>query len=954
MAMTGTDVRRVGVSDLRGIILDSEEIAKGTEIFDRKDLNNLSRHGGKLYCEAKGSMTAPYRVSLTFSDTSADVKARCTCPAAFRKPFCKHAAALLVAWSRAPEAFVVSEAPPPGAPGGRTKSVKQGAVQKGDLMKQGIAQVSTLVRELGVAGVAAASGDRTEPIKKLGEALRENKLRRLSARTLDLANLLDGAAARKGSLSAVAYTDLVADLLLTARKLEKHLLGEPIDDRHVEELIGKTWQKSDKKPIRDLDLVEYAYQTRTTSDDFVIRESRFFDLSSGAHYSEKQIVPQFLAKRTEPKPSRAGVVRKGLAGSGFPGYPPIRIDIADLGEPEPIDHAALLRLVDKALPDVGSALAALQEHRKDVFAPDLLAAAIRVDTLFARGDRIQAVDDKGHALHLPNDAQIEDRLGTALHEGRLVALLGDVGIDAALPTLWPLAAVFEGSHGLELRSLVDATPDERRRLSPPEPGLNAWIAAARAAGAGAAAISLGEVREELAFAFVLGIAGLSARVTDPLATRLRELHLDKQAALLESLTQRAEPEARLDDFVKLYQILGIALVRLAGATQVDRATLERVPTYESVFVERPAEWLTPDRASARRGAGELNRYEAAVHYARYYGSLPPEELAENIYPIWADGSAAPFVVRAFAGRREQGIAAAKRALGSRSGRVSKITAIQVLEAVGGPEAEEILGKLALTEADAGLRARARDARDALDLPRGGRVIDRRWLASEVARRSELTQELLTASDQETRIRAIHELTSLGSFGAIPALRQAFLGDRAQKVREEAALGLGLLGDTEMTETFVKMLAARGESDRDAKNAAHALGHLGDVRGLAELLAAYAEGYQPGVVAQAIRSLGPVALGPLIALIEARPEIAERKAALSVLAEISDQDLAATLIERLEQKPKDAAFPDVATLYLKLAAVHPDCRRAVAKAILGLLPASEEQRPLGKAAKKALH
>jgi HEAT repeat protein len=151
-----------------------------------------------------------------------------------------------------------------------------------------------------------------------------------------------------------------------------------------------------------------------------------------------------------------------------------------------------------------------------------------------------------------------------------------------------------------------------------------------------------------------------------------------------------------------------------------------------------------------------------------------------------------------------------------------------------------------------------------------------------------------------------------------------------------------------------MLAARGDNDRDAKNAAHALGHLGDVRGLSELLAAYAEGYEPRVVAQAIRALGPVALGPLIALIEAHPEIAERKAALSVLTELPDQDLAAALIERLEQKSQDPAFPDVASLYLKLAAVHPDCRRAVAKAILGLLPASEEQRPLGKVAKKALN
>jgi uncharacterized Zn finger protein len=98
MATTGADVRKVGVSELRGIILDSDELAKGTDYFDRKLIQNLARHGNKLYGESKGKDDALYRITLTFSDTSTDVRARCTCPAALRRPFCKHAAALLVAW----------------------------------------------------------------------------------------------------------------------------------------------------------------------------------------------------------------------------------------------------------------------------------------------------------------------------------------------------------------------------------------------------------------------------------------------------------------------------------------------------------------------------------------------------------------------------------------------------------------------------------------------------------------------------------------------------------------------------------------------------------------------------------------------------------------------------------------------------------------------------------------
>src|SRR5580704_16864983 len=109
-------LRRPEHGERRGIIVDADELRKGTEMFDGGGLAHLSRHEGKLFGEAKGS-GAPYRVSLAFGDGAMNVRARCTCPAAWSRPFCKHAAALLVAWSRAPEAFAMSEAAPPGAGG---------------------------------------------------------------------------------------------------------------------------------------------------------------------------------------------------------------------------------------------------------------------------------------------------------------------------------------------------------------------------------------------------------------------------------------------------------------------------------------------------------------------------------------------------------------------------------------------------------------------------------------------------------------------------------------------------------------------------------------------------------------------------------------------------------------------------------------------------------------------
>jgi hypothetical protein len=948
--VTDAQARSIGVGELRGIVGDADELQKGTRIFDDKGLSNLARYANKLFCEAKGSGPSPYRVSIVVGDDA--VKAKCTCPAARSRAFCKHAAGLLVAWARAPEAFVVGDAPPAGAPGeAKRKAVKRGAAGAADLMKQGVAQVATLVRDLGIAGVAAIGDDRAPLVQTLGENLREYRLRRLSAKTLDLVKLLEAGARQRGSLPAGAYTDLLCDLLLTARKLEKHLGGEALDDRHVEELVGKTWQKADRRPIAGLDLIEYAYSSRVTSDEYIIRESRFFDVASGAHYSEKQIVPRFL--RADAKPSRGSALLAGVRGSTYPGYAPTRLEVSDLGDKRPIDHAVLARLVDKALPDVGSTLAALQEHRRDVFAPDLFPAAVRVDTLFARAGRVQAVDASGQALHLPDDRALEDRLGSALGGARLAVLVGDVGVEAALPTLWPMAAVIEGPLGLELRTLVAAEDGASTASGAAPAGTAAWAGAARAAGASIAAIALAEVREELAEAFVVGLAALGPRTGDPLEARLRDLGLEKQAALLHAIAGRAEPEAKLDDFVKLYQVLGIALLRLAGATTVDRASMERVPTYESVFVARPERWLAPAEIAARRADGSLDRYEAAVHYARHYEGLPPEELAASIYPTWADGSASPYVVRALAGRREEGLAAAKKALSSKRGRVAKITALRVLAAVGGLEAERILHEAATREKDIGLRGLAADAIDIIEMRTLGAEAVQRRRAPTLQKVAEATQTLAAASTKDVREAAVHTLVQLGHLSAIPALRQAFLVDAAQDVRREAALALALLGDTELCDTLVGMLSRRRENERDAKIAADALGQLGDVRGLRELLAAYREGYKPAVIAEALRAMGPVAIEPLIELIEAQPELAERQTSRSVLEQLPVQELSTTLTARLAGKVGTPEFGDVAALYLKLAAVHPDCRRAVGQVVLDAIRDPEADKALVKAARKAM-
>lgn len=891
----------LGLRELREIVTDSGELAKGARIVDEGGLAHLSRYQRKLYADAAGSQT--YKVQLTFDDKGP--RARCSCMAARSRPFCKHAAALLVAWSRSPDAFAVADSAPAGAMAdGKKKTVKAGAVDAGDLMRQGVAQVATLVRELATAGVAAMADDRPPQIRALGENLREHRLRRLSAKTIALADQL--AAARRGAaFDESAYAELLADLLLTARKLEKHLAGEALDPRHVEELIGKTWTKKDRAPVAGLDLVEVAFTTRETADDYVIRESRLVDVGTGTHYTEKQILPRMIARRTPPKPSYAGHLLAGAAGSLYPSYPPRRLDL-DPPPRRPILGDALARLRAAALPDVKSAIAALQEHRRDVFAPDTLPVTIACDMVIADRGRLQLVDAGGAALFLPDDERTADRVATALAGVSLAAVIGDVGLDGALPTLAPLALLVEGRHGLALRSVVVADPargSRKVRVAAPAGGGGAhWAIAARAMGLSTAAIALGEVREELASLLFAGLTSVTPRRVAPLAARLRDLSLAKQADALDAAAAKPDAADRLDDVIKLHQVLGIALARLIGAADVDRAALESSPMYASVYVRRSDETLAPAEIAARISRGELDRFEAAARYARHYAAIPADELLGHVFPTWADGSASPFI--ALAARRDpaRALDQARALLDERAAvvvrrtarrvsapRMATITALRVLEALGGGDAAAVLRHAAEVHTDHAIRGLARAALGRLA---GNDPHDR-------ADRLAIRDQLFNAADKDTRREAAGRLADLGDVDAIPLLRLSFAGDVAAVVRDAAGRALGRLGDADSVDTFIAALGRRRRDDDAATTAAYALGTLGDVRGLPALLAAYEDGWQPSIVADALAAIGPASIPALVAHVESNPALLKRSTCRDILSSLDAPALLAAITDRLD-------------------------------------------------------
>jgi hypothetical protein len=924
--------RALGLAEIRRMVGD-DEMAKGSRLLDDGRLSYLARHEGRLFCEAQGTGGNPYRVSASFDDQGR-VITRCSCPAARYTAVCKHAAGLLVAWARDPAAFVESEMGPLAEEkpwqGQRGGTVRRGTANTKSLLGVGVEQAAALARELAVTGVAGMGEERIGQLRDLAEQLRGNRLRRLGARTLELAELLERSTERP---EPIPYADLLTDLVLTVRKLEKHLAGQPLEQRHEEELVGRSWRKNDRQPVSGLDLLEVGYRVATTADDFTIRESRFVDLISGEQYTEKQIVPLVRARYETPKPSYAGLVLRGAAGGLFPGFPPRRLYLESPGAPSRAGQPELERLLELASPALAPVTAAYQAYRRDVFAPDGWPVLVACERLYVRGGRMRAVDAGGDSLPLAAGRGLQQAMVDILRERpRLRAVLGELALDGVVTELHPRALLVEGET-LSLRGL-HAQPVRRA------PTRRSWQEEARASGLPAVAVALGEVREQLATALITGLRALVPRVVDPLAARLRELGLQQPLPLLEQAVREPDPAQRLEPVVKVYVLLGIALVRLAGVQPV-QGELSSLPGLPSVSVSAPSPWLEPGEAGRRVAEGTLSRYEAELHCARWYAERAPS----SVYPEWADGLARPHLVRALLQRPAQALVQARGVLETDPGRAARQTAYLLLESLADPAALQLLEQRASQETDAALASWAHRA-----LERKGRLPDRGRKLAEGAAKI-LSDEILGGSRLADRTDAMRDAVACGALECLPALRQVFHGDPSAALQREAMLALAGLGDAEVVDDLVQLLDARASVDeRDASAAARALGRLGDARGLGALLRALEAGFAPNVVLEALGAAGHVAVEPLMQRVAAQPELAGRAALKSMVTELHGPLVGEAIARQLEALAGEEA-PAAVTRWLKLASLNGEALRPALRAALAL--AERLEGKLGAAVRKKL-
>lgn len=964
-------VRTLSMSDLRAVI-EPDELKKGQAILDGRAASHLARTEDKLYAEVQGSGSTPYRVSAAFGDRD-QLRGRCSCPAARFRPFCKHSAALLLAWAKTPEAFALTETPREdearGRSGGaRTRKADAAAeptadaktgdtaprrrtrAAKGDdaerptaparpdnlaFMRTGTERVSTLVRELAITGVGTITAERIAQLEELAASLRQLQLRRLSLRTLELAEALKQGA----SLDPVRHAALLSDMLITAAKVTAHCDGKTLEDRHVEELIGKTWLKKDRRPVQGLRLVEYAYLRYETADRYRICESRMIELESGEHYTERQILPPQIAKTTTPKQSYAGRVLEGAHGGIFPGFPPWRLYLEGETARRELVAADLERMLEHARP-IATAVAGFQEHRKDVFAPDRVPVLVRAEGLVAAAGRLRVIDDTGATLHLRSTAGLEERLADALEGRTLAAVLGELELHYAIPTLRAVGLLVrdEPEPGATLQLRPTGSP--RKHDKPPKP--RPWAQVARDAGLSYAAVSLGEVREELAGLLVVGLAGLHARAAEPLVQRLSQLKLQKPAELLAQIVAEPDPAQRVGEFVKLFQVLGVALVRLVSAPTLAREGLVSVPSHPSIHIPAPQGQPSPGEVMAARVRGEMSSLEAAVHYHRCYEGLSVDQMASDLV-VLADGGAMPYVVDTIARQPERARAVAEMILSLPLGTVALRTAFALLVRTASPEGELLLKSYAGRRRQEGRQHGQRVvhmADDALlELQRG------RPRLSPLAesRRDHLAEKLETLlsqarSDKDAPLReqACEALANLGAAAAIPDLRTIFRHDKSKDVRQQAAISLGMLGDVRVVEELLAAVRDRGTGNESmARAACRALGYLGDSRTLPALMELYREGFNPSVVAEAWLGFGVLALHPIADMIDTDPALTKRSALAAPLAHMPVEWLVPRLLGRLAA---GRATPDLddqtvvarAIAYLKLCHDNPKARTELAR------------------------
>jgi len=190
---------------------------------------------------------------------------------------------------------------------------------------------------------------------------------------------------------------------------------------------------------------------------------------------------------------------------------------------------------------------------------------------------------------------------------------------------------------------------------------------------------------------------------------------------------------------------------------------------------------------------------------------------------------------------------------------------------------------------------------------------------------------LKAGNWETRSEALARVIDQGCLAALPYVRRIAATDPSLQTRYRAWYAQASLLDVDAVPIWIGALKNRAANDDAAREALHALAHIGDNRSIAPLLDAFEEGFKPTLVAEALRAFGPAIVPPLIDRLEARPDLVERKVTADVGAGVEWSVVSEMLAQRLAVLPPES-FAASGVVYLKFFSKNPELQKAVAALI----------------------
>jgi HEAT repeat protein len=562
--------------------------------------------------------------------------------------------------------------------------------------------------------------------------------------------------------------------------------------------------------------------------------------------------------------------------------------------------------------------------------------AVRVDSLMADGDRLLALDDTAESLLIEADASAQIALTSTLAGANLQVILGDLLLLGAVPALQPLALLVERGGVMTLEPLPAASAEallgNRKRRSEPAPGRRPrWIATARELGVSSAAIVLGEVREELADIFTEGLSALTSRRADGLVERLRQLGLAKPADLLEQTARQEDPAEKIEAVVRLLQVLGIGLSRLAASRNVDRARLVPSPLHPAIKVFPPQEIFDADGLIQELHAHRLSGHGRAIAIDRALRNFDEATLVRLAPTLFGDGSVASLVAERYATIPQMALQVSRHVLEqgerrytmkgwSAPARVARYTAVKVLERLASPEARSLLKSV---------------QSDFLKDPAMQNLIRRAVKADSIENVPDDLVEKMNAGNWETRTEAVSRIVERGLLSAVPHIRRIAATDPSSQVRYRAWYAQAALLDVDAVPLWMAALKNRASNEDAAREALHALAHIGDNRSIAPLLDAFEEGYKPTLVAEALRAFGPAIVPPLMDRLEGRPELLDRKVTIDIGAGVELLPVQEMLTQRLGGSPPEK-FASDAVACLKFFSKNEAVQKAVVAIVQGRL------------------